>query len=489
MASDFTGASDQIRPAAVAGTFYPADRQELAQTVRHLVDQAAQTAPHDDQAGGGYPAERLRAVIAPHAGYVYSGPCAAAAYHRLHPLRGRIKRVILLGPSHRFAFRGIAQCSHRAYASPVGSLPLDLAARAQIAALPEVITEDRAHAQEHALEVQIPFIQETLGPVALVPLVVGDASLAALGAVLTALTPPEQAAETLVIVSSDLSHFLAPQEAEALDRQTSDGIGHFDLGPLAEAKSACGRLAIAALLQWGIGQGLRACLLDRRTSLDARTAEGHPRTDRVVGYGAWAFYSPSAAQAEAEAQALLDQHGHAMIQAARKAIVQGFPHREDLATPPLPEALRQPGACFVTLSKDGSLRGCIGSPQAWRALGSDLCDNARKAAFADRRFPPLRAEEWPEITLSISVLTPPHPFEVADRDDLLARLRPGVDGLIIQDGPKRALFLPSVWEVLPEPKTFVGHLMEKAGLPADHWSSTVTLYRFASRSITASHNL
>jgi AmmeMemoRadiSam system protein B/AmmeMemoRadiSam system protein A len=471
---------------AVAGAFYPADPQQLAQTVDTLLEDAAGTAEAP------YAADRLRAVIVPHAGYVYSGPCAAAAYHRLRAVRGRITRVVMLGPSHRFAFRGIAQCSYQAYGSPLGTVPLDLAARAQLATLPEVITEDRAHAQDHALEVQLPFLQRVLGPVTLVPLMVGGASLTALVGVLNALLSDQTAAETLIVISSDLSHFLDPPAAAALDGRTCDGITHFDLTPLNDGNSACGRFPIAALLQWGIGQGWRAEFLDRRTSCDARASDGTALTERLVGYGAWAFYSPTADQAEAEVQALLDQHGPAMIAAAGQAIRYGFDHPTDPLSlaqarlaPETAQALRHPGACFVTLTKDHALRGCIGSPQAWRALGTDLLDNAHKAAFADRRFPPLDGQEWGEVSLSLSLLTPPAAFPVADRADALARLRPGLDGLILEDGAKRALFLPAVWDQLPDPETFVSHLMEKAGLPPKHWSATVRLKRFSSRSISA----
>lgn len=142
------------------------------------------------------------------------------------------------------------------------------------------------------------------------------------------------------------------------------------------------------------------------------------------------------------------------------------------------KALAERGAVFVTLKKAGQLRGCIGSPMAWRPLGQDVIENAYKAAFEDPRFPPLDESEWPEVELSVSVLTPPSPMSFKDEEDLLAQLRPGVDGLIIEDQGRRALFLPSVWESLPDPKSFLAHLKVKAGMPSQHWSPSFKAQRF-----------
>lgn len=140
--------------------------------------------------------------------------------------------------------------------------------------------------------------------------------------------------------------------------------------------------------------------------------------------------------------------------------------------------LKAPGACFVTLKKNGALRGCIGSAQAWRPLVDDVTENAAKAAFSDPRFPPVTPEEIEGLQLSVSVLTPPVPMRFMNEADLLAQLRPHVDGLIIEDAGKRALFLPSVWEQLPDAAHFLAHLKHKAGMPVDHWSPHFKASRF-----------
>jgi AmmeMemoRadiSam system protein B/AmmeMemoRadiSam system protein A len=469
--SSFADAAPTVRSPAVAGAFYPASAQALRKSVAALLAQQETESPVRP-----YAPKQLRAIIAPHAGYVYSGSCAAAAYALLRPLRGRVQRVVLVGPSHRFAFRGIAQCSVDAYQSPLGSLAVDGAAREAISGLPEVVCEDRAHAAEHALEVHLPFVQQTLGAVSVVPLVVGGASLAALVRVLSVLLEDPQ---TLLVVSSDLSHFLDAEAAHRLDQQTTEGIAQLDPAPLADDNSACGRFPIAALIQIATRRGWRPETLATCTSAQANGNE-----ERVVGYGAWAFWQPTSAQAEDEAAMLLATHGAVMEQAARASISHGLSHGTPLPlqAAALPSALRLPGACFVTLYHGGRLRGCVGSLQAWRRLDVDLLDNAYKAAFGDGRFAPLTAEEWPQVSLSLTLLTPPQPLEVRNRADLLERLRPGVDGLIVQDGSARAIFLPMVWQQIPIPEDFLAHLLQKANLPPNHWTPSLRAYHFTCRS-------
>jgi AmmeMemoRadiSam system protein A len=174
------------------------------------------------------------------------------------------------------------------------------------------------------------------------------------------------------------------------------------------------------------------------------------------------------------------QLGAVLVDLARRSIEQGLRDGrfKPLALADAPQELDEPGAVFVTLKKKGDLRGCIGSPMAWRALGQDVLENAYKAAFEDPRFQPLSEAEWKDVELSVSVLTPPKPMNFTDEADLLAQLRPEIDGLIIEDAGRRALFLPSVWEALPDAKSFLAHLKVKAGLPVNHWSPGFKASRF-----------
>lgn len=189
---------------------------------------------------------------------------------------------------------------------------------------------------------------------------------------------------------------------------------------------------------------------------------------------------------EAKTRALLDAYGPALLKIAAASIVSGLNRGSPLHvnTAEFPPELAETGACFVTLKLDGKLRGCIGSPEAHRPLLADVADNAYSAAFDDPRFPALTGQEYDDLELSISVLSPSSPMTFTDQDDLLAQLRPGVDGLVIEDGPKRALFLPSVWRQLPEAKDFLSHLKVKAGMGADHFSPTFKAKRFIAAEIS-----
>ena len=186
---------------------------------------------------------------------------------------------------------------------------------------------------------------------------------------------------------------------------------------------------------------------------------------------------------------MIDKAGqHSLLQVARQSIEYGVDHGHALAVKPddFDEALRPPRASFVTLHKHGQLRGCIGSLQAHRPLVEDVAQNAFAAAFRDPRFSPVRADELPDLHIEISVLSPPQVLDVEDEADLLAQLRPGVDGLILQAGAHRATYLPSVWAQLPEPKAFVRELKRKAGLPADAWPPDMRVEHYTTQSFEES---
>lgn len=176
--------------------------------------------------------------------------------------------------------------------------------------------------------------------------------------------------------------------------------------------------------------------------------------------------------------------GPTLLALARRAIAGalGLPSGQPAVTPAVDQPeLQETGATFVTLTRHGQLRGCIGTLEAWRALRDDVQDNARAAAFRDPRFAPLTAAEYPEIHVEVSLLTPPEPLPCASEAEALARLRPEVDGVIFSAGSRRATFLPQVWEQLPDPADFMAHLKRKAGLPADYWGPEVRLQRYQVR--------
>ena len=265
-----SGHAPRIRPAAVAGTFYPSDPHELHGLVRACITGALLP---DDDAGD------PKALVVPHAGLVFSGPVAASAYLRLLPIAERITRVVLLGPSHRVAFRGIAASSADAFATPLGLIPIDTAAVEAALELPCVAVLDDAHAREHSLEVQLPFLQSVVPHASLVPFVVGDAATAEVGELLERLWGGP---ETLIVISTDLSHFHPQDQAMVLDRRTAAAIVAARPDDL-NGQDACGVRPLRGLLQEVRDHGMAIELIDLRTSADTA---GDP--DRVVGYGAFA---------------------------------------------------------------------------------------------------------------------------------------------------------------------------------------------------------
>jgi len=259
------------RPPAVAGSFYPADAGELARAVEECLASATPAA-----AAHGRP----KAILAPHAGYVYSGPIAGSAYAAIRPFAAEIQRIVLLGPAHHVPLRGLAASSASAFATPLGEVAVDREALNEALALPQVGIDDEAHRREHSLEVQLPFLQLLFPAFCLVPLVVGDASTAEVAQVLDLLWG---GAETLIVVSSDLSHYYDYTTASRLDRATANAIEELRAGDLGR-ESACGRNAVRGLLEAAAHHGLAAETVDLRNSGD--TAGGH---DEVVGYGAFLF--------------------------------------------------------------------------------------------------------------------------------------------------------------------------------------------------------
>jgi AmmeMemoRadiSam system protein B len=257
-----------VRQPAVSGMFYPADPAELQRQVRKFLDAAEckEISP--------------KALVAPHAGYIYSGPIAGTAYAQLAPLAQRIRRVLLLGPAHRLAFRGLAYSAASSFHTPLGDVEVDLEALDAIRDLPQVQESDAPFEGEHCLEVQLPFLQTVLDDFKVVPLLVSDAKARDVAEVLEKLWGGD---ETLIVISSDLSHYLDYASARAIDAETSQAIEQLQpeaIGP----HQACGRNPLNGLLLEAQRHGLKAATLDLRNSGDT----AGPRT-QVVGYGAYAF--------------------------------------------------------------------------------------------------------------------------------------------------------------------------------------------------------
>lgn len=438
---------ESVREPAVAGSFYPKDPRQLSELVQSFFSEESFDCP--------------KAIIAPHAGYIYSGPTAGKVYERLQGARDRINRVILLGPSHRVAFKGIAAPTSTSFRTPLGDIPVDTATIQKVISLPAVGFLEQAHTEEHSLEVHLPFLQTALGDFTLVPLVVGDASKEEVAAVLETCWGDD---ETVIVISSDLSHYEPYEEATKIDRHTCTKI--IALESNINGKEACGCRPVNGLLHFLKNHDLGIELVDLRNSGDTAGDRS-----RVVGYGAWQVL-------ERFRQMWSTAHRQRLLQVAREAIRSPLEGEKQfhIDLKRFPEPFREDAACFVTINLNGQLRGCIGSLTAHRPLVLDVAENAQAAAFRDPRFRQLSYDEYQDIDVHISILSKPIEVVVDSREALIEKLKPGVHGLILKDGSHQATYLPSVWDQIPDAETFVSELRRKAGLPADGWSDSMQVF-------------
>ena len=264
---------NKIRQPAVAGMFYPADKYSLEKNIHKYLDRVV-IAPNQSHG-------TIKAIIVPHAGYVYSAPIAASAYKRIIPYKDKINRVVMLGPSHRVAFTGLAVPKSDIFHTPLGNIPIDRKAIMQLSDLRQVIVSEQAHLDEHSLEVQLPFLQQILGEFSLIPIVVGDAQADEVAEVIARLWGDEH---TLIVISTDLSHYHEYYAAKQRDRATSDAIENLKAN-LIDYDDACGSNGLKGMLTIAQEKGLKVELVDLRNSGDTAGEK-----DRVVGYGAYIIH-------------------------------------------------------------------------------------------------------------------------------------------------------------------------------------------------------
>ncbi|NCW85098.1 MAG: AmmeMemoRadiSam system protein B [Oxalobacteraceae bacterium] len=452
-------ANSLTRNPALAGAFYPADPGTLRNMVGGMIEQANQFEVNP------------KVIVAPHAGYIYSGAIAASAYKPLLNRAKVITRVVMLGPPHRQPVKRFCLPSAKVFLTPLGEVPVDQEATEKLIDYPGVVIDDGPHAQEHCFETQLPFLQCIFERFSIVPILVGAASPSEVDALISKLWGGE---ETLVLVSSDLSHYLDYGQAQRIDEESRRAIELLRPDRLGD-EQACGRHGLRGLLKRAGALDLRATTLDLRNSGDTG---GNKNRDRVVGYGAWSFEYAAKAR-------LSDRDRRQLGEVARLAITLGLKNgrmaKVDASTFSRPlQAMR---ACFVTLTLDGNLRGCIGSVTPHESLVTDVAANAYKAAFQDPRFPRLTQEEVSRLQLSVSILSHPRLMDVDNEVDAVKALHPDVDGIILQGQDaqghlRRGLFLPQVWRQLPDPAQFLTSLKLKAGLSPTEWPVAAHLWRY-----------
>jgi hypothetical protein len=460
----------RVRPPAVAGRFYPADAFTLARDVDAYVRGGEHPVP------AGAPDAAPKALIVPHAGYVYSGPVAGAGYAELRRARSVVERVVLLGPAHYVPVRSIATTGADVWRTPLGDVPIDTAARRRALAVPGVVVDDEAHAPEHSLEVHLPFLQRTLGEFRLVPFVVGRAEPDTVAALLDALWGGP---ETLVVVSSDLSHYLDHDTAVARDRRTADAIVAGAVDAL-DPYDACGAHPVRGLLVEAARRGLHTRVVSLCNSGDT----AGPR-DRVVGYGAFALEAPviedPGERQAARPSALAPGQRAALLQVAVATVAEGLLTGDEREPEPhylLDPDLGAPGAAFVTLERDGQLLGCVGGLDAVRPLALAVARGAYAAAFEDPRLPPVDERDFVAMSVKVSVLSELRHLPATGYEHLLELARPAIDGLVVRAGRHQATLLPSVWRQLSCTADFVGALWNKAGLAPGVWPTGITVHHY-----------
>ncbi len=449
-----------LRRAAVAGQFYPADPDALRAEVRGYLN-AARPAPLDGP---------LLGVVVPHAGLMYSGPVAAYGYRALHGPAW--DAVVLVGGSHHYPLRRAHVWATGAWDSPLGPFPIAETIAAELVAADALIVADpRPHEPEHALEVQLPFLAETLGLVPIVPVLVSPAEpdvCAALGRAIATVARDRRLA---IVASTDLSHYHPHAVAQDRDRAAIDAICAWDPLTLARGSSdqtieVCGGGAVAAAeIAAAACGGTHATLLHYANSGDVP----HGAHDRVVGYAAIALLG-SAATRIAELPPLTDAQGQRLVRHARgtlNALLLGNPAPVPLTDDP---RFRARQSLFVTLrDRAGTLRGCIGRTHPPAPLAESIRTITEAAATRDPRFDAVRADELADLRVEVSVLSPPTPL--TDPADLTI----GRHGVVVSRGEAAGLLLPQVapaqgWSV----EAFLSGACQKAGLPLDAWRDPTT---------------
>ena len=456
-----------VRQAAVAGGFYPADASALSAMMDDMLAHASPPPISDP----------ILAVVAPHAGYPFSGPVAAYTYAAL---KGRkFSRVVVIAPSHYEAFDFTSVYEGDAYATPLGTVPVDKAFAKQLAKMsPTIRLSSRGHVPtpkgaEHALEVELPWLQRVLGDFELVPVVMGDQSYEssrALGVALAKLIQGKDK-DTLIVASSDLSHYHPYDEAVKIDHKTLNALqawDYFSMSRNFEARvwEACGGAPIVAAMIAAERMGANQALVLKYANSGDTTGDH----SRVVGYSADVFLKTQSGKTVEPQFSLNGHEKNELLALARKSVEYAVREKKPYEpTASASEALNQERGAFVTLRKSGELRGCIGYTSAEKPLSMTVRDTATLAALRDSRFQPVSASELPQLDYEISVLSPLR--RVLDT----RQIKVGQHGLLMKNGAYEGLLLPQVpVEEKWDRQRFLEETCAKAGMRPGCWKDENT---------------
>jgi hypothetical protein len=475
-----------LRRAAVAGSWYPGTRAALEREITAFLEHAPLV-----RSGA-----VVRALIAPHAGYAYSGRCAGASFKQL--AGQRVERVFLIGPSHYVAFNGVASILVDAFETPLGQIPLDRRVLDALRAHPLVQDLPRAHDREHALELELPFLQVVLGNFKLIPLIIGQLS-AHQAREIGALIRKQMGPHDIIVASTDFTHYgaafgFAPFHDNVKDRLTALDMGAVDLilkkdidGIFTYARETgitWDGITVAPVMLAALPASAEGALI-----MYYKSGDSDKKYDHSVSYVSLAFYDGTAATSSPNADVTAEQsppvsdaaveplntaERTTLLALARDTLTmhvngKGMP---DLEAYTLTPRLREKAGAFVTLHKHNALRGCIGYIEGIKPLAETVRENACNAATRDPRFPPVKPAELKDIHIEISVMSPLRKVSTPEH------VTPGVHGVVLKKGWRQGVFLPQVateqgWDRV----TFLQNLGLKAGLDTDAYLSA-DLYVF-----------
>ena len=436
----------KIKEPSVAGMFYSSNPKELEKQISEFKKNSRNTYK-----------STTRAVIVPHAGLVYSG---RLAYEGISQIDKNVKNIFIFAPAHRVPFEGLAVTSYDAWKTPLGNIRINTQITKELISKFGVKYNDNALAPEHSIEVELPFIQTEFKNVQIIPVLMGNVSPQKVYEIIKYYYKDK---ENGFIISSDLSHYLPDETAKRVDLYTAQHIEACDLSNFTH-ELACGATGILGLMQFAQDNNSALIRIDMSNSSSTTFDR-----ERVVGYGAWFLY-------EGDRNEFIKEHySDFVLNLCEEAIKN---KNFDASKLQYPQVFSEYGAVFVTLEKQGQLRGCIGSIIPQRTLLQDIITNAKNSAYADPRFNPVDKSEIKELSIAVSLLSLPRQMKFKDEEDLLNQIRQGVDGIIIRDGNHQAVYLPSVWEQIPDKRIFLNSLKIKAGMKPDHFSKTFEAYRF-----------
>ncbi len=453
------------KEASFAGTFYPDGSEELNSLINSFKENTKIE-------------YKSKAIIVPHAGLIYSGHAAMAGFLHLD----FSETIFIIAPSHHKIFNNIALPKYTYFDTPLGSIEVNNLLIKEIAEKFPCIITDEPFENEHSIEVQLPFLQNICYPhkqnaadfvknltklgkrLKIVPILVGRCDYKLIADLIS-----EYWERASFVISSDLSHFYPQNLSRQIDSYTATII---ETGKLEcfEPVQACGLIGIKGLTEFANRNGYSLIRAEMYNSGDISNDK-----DRVVGYGSWYLYPDTTNNFY---KTFYSQY---ILNTVKESIKNSLSEKEYIPKH-IPPSLTQYGASFVTIKINGQLRGCIGSVYPTKPLIIDLIDNAKNAAFYDPRFIPIREEEFEHLTFSISLLSKIESIPFKDEKDLLTKIYPY--GIVLSEREKRAVYLPVVWEQLPDKEIFLNSLKEKAGLPPDYFSKNIEAFKFTTTTIS-----